>query len=207
MAILAHTVRPSLCLSCLQRVLSNDYAPFTGLSYIQIRGKKKMPKKRTTINVRLLQDVKGYGPRGKAHPLARNAGTHPTLTGTIVPVSRGLFRNSWLPHRRAEYLSTAQGVNGSKVAAVRDTLFGREEEEEQDRIVTGTNIQSQAAPRVKPTTSVISVRLSNANWEAPLMSLCSLNVQQSSLTSFYLPHYPSSALLSLLKPHPTLMPP
>ena len=49
-------------------------------------------------------------------------------TGSIVPVVRGLFRNTWLPGGKAEYLPSTYGVSGSKAEAERDHLFGREEE-------------------------------------------------------------------------------
>ena len=48
-----------------------------------------------------------------------------------MPVAPGLFRNDWLPRRRAEYLSPLQGVYGSKADAVRDTTFRKRTEEDE----------------------------------------------------------------------------
>ncbi|KAL9125733.1 MAG: hypothetical protein Q9217_005104 [Psora testacea] len=78
-----------------------------------MRGKKKSAKKPNTINVKLLKDIKGYGRKG-----------------SIVPVAPGLFRNTWLPRRRAEYLSTLQIAKPGEVVAERDFTFGLEEKEE-----------------------------------------------------------------------------
>ena len=60
-------------------------------SHPQTRGKKKQARKPDLLVVRLLQDVTSYGRRG-----------------AIIPAPVGLMRNTWYPHRLAEYVTPAE---------------------------------------------------------------------------------------------------
>ena len=44
-----------------------------------------------------------------------------------------MFRNTWLPRRRADYISTLPVGKRSEVAAERDFNFGLEEKEEKEK--------------------------------------------------------------------------
>ena len=53
------------CVYCLrQNVWSENAKPFTQFGQ-QIRGKKKVAKAPSTIKVKLLEDIKGYGRNGE----------------------------------------------------------------------------------------------------------------------------------------------
>ncbi|KAF8531060.1 hypothetical protein BDD12DRAFT_45015 [Trichophaea hybrida] len=69
------------CRSCTQRLASGATQ--------QIRHKSKMAKS-STISVRLLQDVPKLGRKG-----------------SIVPVTRGMMRNTMYPFKKAEYMTAA----------------------------------------------------------------------------------------------------
>jgi hypothetical protein len=65
------------------------------------------------IAVRLLKDVKGFGRRGNLTPLIEQLSEFIGLIqdpnpGSIVPIPRGMFRNQWLPARKAEYIPQTQ---------------------------------------------------------------------------------------------------
>ena len=57
-----------LCSSCMRRAFLGDVSLPRPLAQYQVRGKKKLAK-RTTINVKLLADVRGYGPKGEYEAL------------------------------------------------------------------------------------------------------------------------------------------
>ncbi|KAL9635062.1 MAG: hypothetical protein Q9164_003707 [Protoblastenia rupestris] len=105
------SARP-MCLLCMGQAIRDDLAQTSRLSYTQLRGKKKAARKPTTINVKLLKDIKGYGRKG-----------------SIVPVAPGLFRNTWFPRGRAEYISTLQVAKPKEIIAERDFTFGLEQDD------------------------------------------------------------------------------
>ena len=64
MAGLSISARNPLCLSCIRQLVADDISKSWVPFYRQVRGKKKTAKRITTINVRLLEDIRGYGKRG-----------------------------------------------------------------------------------------------------------------------------------------------
>ncbi|KAL8867161.1 MAG: hypothetical protein Q9174_005836 [Haloplaca sp. 1 TL-2023] len=88
----------------------------------QIRGKKKSTKGPHTVNVRLLEDIEGYGRKG-----------------TIIPIAPGRMRNMYYPQRKAEYVTQAQirTMNQKDLVIERDFAFGLrkpKEESEQEEV-------------------------------------------------------------------------
>lgn len=66
MAALAFA-RSTLCSSCIHRMVGDDISHLWFPFYRQLRGKKKSAKRPTTINVKLLEDIIGFGRKGNAH--------------------------------------------------------------------------------------------------------------------------------------------
>ncbi|KAL8825636.1 MAG: hypothetical protein Q9170_007717 [Blastenia crenularia] len=119
------TVTPQ-CLGHLRRLAGlRSSAPNLPL-HSQIRGKKKSSKQPHTINVRLLEDIRGYGRKG-----------------SIIPIAPGRMRNIYYPQRKAEYVTAAQlrTTNQKDILLERDFNFGVERAkgnaapEEEDKVV------------------------------------------------------------------------
>ncbi|MCJ1281686.1 hypothetical protein MMC26_001008 [Xylographa opegraphella] len=100
------------CFACIRQVLGNDLSLPLSPFRTQVRGKKKL-RLPTTINVKLLRDVRGYGRKG-----------------SIVPVAPGRMRNIWYPSKRAEYMTDAQLKAIPDVVIERDFTFGMEQSTE-----------------------------------------------------------------------------
>lgn len=66
MAGLLSSARNPLCLACIRRLAGDDLSQSWFPFYRQLRGKKKIAKRTTTIKVKLLEDIKGYGKKGNA---------------------------------------------------------------------------------------------------------------------------------------------
>ena len=64
MAIIAPSSGITLCLNRLRRTIGDDLSRSLFSFRGQLRGKKKLAKKTTTIKVRLLKDVPGFGRKG-----------------------------------------------------------------------------------------------------------------------------------------------
>lgn len=132
--------------SCFRPVFEVDrYQPVISPFRTQVRGKKKV-KAPTTLNVKLLKDIKGYGRKGKHTSLhyeervlilARN-------TGSIVPVAPGRMRNIWFPNKRAEYMTQAQ----LKSLNMGDTLFQRDFGFGMERTATDKAVEEARVPDV-----------------------------------------------------------
>ncbi|KAI4231110.1 MAG: hypothetical protein L6R40_007849 [Gallowayella cf. fulva] len=75
----------------------------------QTRGKKKHAKGPHVVNVRLLEDIRGYGRKG-----------------SIIPIAPGRMRNIYYPQHKAEYVTEAQlwTTNRKDILAERDFAFG-----------------------------------------------------------------------------------
>ncbi|KAI4167865.1 MAG: hypothetical protein LQ343_006879 [Gyalolechia ehrenbergii] len=107
------------CLGYLRRLAgiptSSKTSPFHG----QIRGKKKTARQPHIINVRLLEDIRGYGRKG-----------------SIIPVAPGRMRNIYYPQRKAEYVTAAQmrTISPTDILAERDFNFGNEQVEEDTKL-------------------------------------------------------------------------
>ncbi|MCJ1431431.1 hypothetical protein MMC27_000784 [Xylographa pallens] len=112
MSLLARNSRVPQCFACIRQVLGNDLSLPLSPFRTQVRGKKKI-RLPTTINVKLLRDVRGYGRRG-----------------SIVPVAPGRMRNIWYPSKRAEYMTDAQLKTMPDVVIERDFTFGMEQSTE-----------------------------------------------------------------------------
>lgn len=67
MAALSTYARSTLCSSCIRRIASDDISQLWFPFHRQLRGKKKSAKRPTTINVKLLEDIEGFGRKGNAH--------------------------------------------------------------------------------------------------------------------------------------------
>ncbi|KAL8679475.1 MAG: hypothetical protein Q9186_004251 [Xanthomendoza sp. 1 TL-2023] len=109
MASLLKPVVSPQCLSCLRRLAGIQSAKPTSVFHQQIRGKKKNAKGPHIVNVRLLEDVRGYGRKG-----------------SIIPIAPGRMRNIYYPQRKAEYVTTAQmrTTNQKDILVERDYSFG-----------------------------------------------------------------------------------
>ena len=130
------TISPQ-CLGIL-RQLAGIRTPKPSLSsHGQIRGKKKSAKQPHTINVQLLEDIRGYGRKGKNSLFGSNSCSHvPMLIhvsfpGSIIPIAPGRMRNFYFPQRKAAYVTTAQmrTVNQKDILPERDFNFGIERPE------------------------------------------------------------------------------
>ena len=66
MAGLLSSARNPLCLVCIRRLAGDDLSKSWFPFYRQLRGKKKIARRTTTIKVKLLEDIKGYGKKGDA---------------------------------------------------------------------------------------------------------------------------------------------
>ena len=64
MTALSTSARSTLCSSCIQRISGGDISQLWFPFHRQLRGKKKSTKLPTTINVKLLDDIKGFGRKG-----------------------------------------------------------------------------------------------------------------------------------------------
>ena len=64
MSLLARNSRAPQCFACIRQVLGSDLSLPLSPFRTQVRGKKKI-RLPTTINVKLLRDVRGYGRRGQ----------------------------------------------------------------------------------------------------------------------------------------------
>ncbi|CAF9942233.1 hypothetical protein IMSHALPRED_003427 [Imshaugia aleurites] len=115
MATLSISARSSLCASCIRRISWDDISQLWFPFHRQLRGKKKSAKRPTTINVKLLEDIVGFGRKG-----------------SICPVEPGRMRNTWYPRQKAEYMttSTIQGLKPQNLVAERDFTFGMKPKEE-----------------------------------------------------------------------------
>ncbi|KAL9028076.1 MAG: hypothetical protein Q9196_003494 [Gyalolechia fulgens] len=101
----------------------------------QIRGKKKTAKHPRTIHVRLLEDIRRYGRKGRNPSFHRAPPLVPQLTssplGSIIPIAPGRMRNTYFPQRKAEYVTAAQmrTIDRKDLLAERDFSFGTEQTE------------------------------------------------------------------------------
>ena len=64
MASLVSSMRAPQCMACVRRVQASVGESWLGSAQQQIRGKKKGAKTPSTVTVKLLRDVKGYGQSG-----------------------------------------------------------------------------------------------------------------------------------------------
>ncbi|KAI4118536.1 MAG: hypothetical protein LQ345_001421 [Seirophora villosa] len=100
------------CLSHLRRLVRTPSLLPSSPFHQQIRGKKKSTKGPHPVNVRLLEDIRGYGRKG-----------------SIIPIAPGRMRNIYFPQRKAEYVTAAQirAMGGPKELNIeRDFGFGIE---------------------------------------------------------------------------------
>lgn len=67
MAALSISARSTLCPSCIRRIAGDDISQLWFPFQRQLRGKKKSAKPPTTINVKLLEDITGFGRKGNGH--------------------------------------------------------------------------------------------------------------------------------------------
>ncbi|KAL8765977.1 MAG: hypothetical protein Q9209_007124 [Squamulea sp. 1 TL-2023] len=102
------TISPQ-CLSYLRRLAGIHPVKLNPTFHQQIRGKKKNAKGPHVVNVRLLEDIRGYGRKG-----------------SIIPIAPGRMRNIYYPQRKAEYVTEAQmrTSNQKDLLAERDFSFG-----------------------------------------------------------------------------------
>ncbi|KAI4270411.1 MAG: hypothetical protein L6R38_007128 [Xanthoria sp. 2 TBL-2021] len=109
MASLAKPAISSQCLGYLRRLAGIHSARLSPSFHQQVRGKKKNAKGPHVVNVRLLEDIQGYGRKG-----------------SIIPIAPGRMRNIYYPQRKAEYVTEAQmrTTNQKDLLAERDFSFG-----------------------------------------------------------------------------------
>lgn len=60
--------RVPFCLQCLRVIALPDVPRLAAPFQQQVRGKKKVAKAPSTIKVKLLEDIKGYGRSGEPEP-------------------------------------------------------------------------------------------------------------------------------------------
>ncbi|KAL8861995.1 MAG: hypothetical protein Q9178_001450 [Gyalolechia marmorata] len=109
MASLPNYAISSQCLGYLRRLAGIHAAKPNPGFHQQIRGKKKNAKGPHIVNVRLLEDIRGYGRKG-----------------SIIPIAPGRMRNIYYPQRKAEYVTAAQmrTTNQKDILTERDFSFG-----------------------------------------------------------------------------------
>ncbi|KAL8649665.1 MAG: hypothetical protein Q9210_004270 [Variospora velana] len=113
--IMASLTKPTpspQCLSHLRSLIRFPSSLPSSFSHQQIRGKKRSTKGPHPVNVRLLEDIRGYGRKG-----------------SIIPIAPGRMRNIYFPQRKAEYVTSAQirSMGGQKDMVIeRDFGFGIE---------------------------------------------------------------------------------
>lgn len=132
MAALSIPIRSTLCSSCIRRMVGYDISQLWFPSHRQLRGKKKSAKRPTTINVKLLEDIIGFGRKGNQHSVCNSQYVLiPVFTGSICPVEPGRMRNTWYPRQKAEYMtaSTLHGLKQQSLVAERDFAFGMKSNE------------------------------------------------------------------------------
>ena len=159
MAGLSLSARNPLCISCIRQLVADDLSKSGSPFYQQVRGKKKTAKRITTINVRLLEDIRGYGKKGSA-PSTRWSGhlINTGLAGSITPVEPGRMRNTWYPQQKAEYVTASriQGLKPQKLEAVRDFTFGMSEPETEPE---SASTQEETVPSTLTATRLLPVPL------------------------------------------------
>ncbi|KAI4195440.1 MAG: hypothetical protein LQ350_007204 [Teloschistes chrysophthalmus] len=106
------TTKPAIspqCLGLLRQLVGIRSVGSKNPFHQQIRGKKKSTKGPHLVNVRLLEDIQGYGRKG-----------------SIIPVAPGRMRNIYYPQSKAEYVTQAQMRSMGQKDAVfeRDFSFG-----------------------------------------------------------------------------------
>ena len=129
MSLLARNSRMPQCFACIRQALGSDLSLPPSPFRTQVRGKKKI-RLPTTINVKLLRDIRGYGRRGQLHSSSKSPIdklTPLSLKGSIVPVAPGRMRNIWYPSKRAQYMTDAQLKAIPDVVIERDFTFGMEQ--------------------------------------------------------------------------------
>ena len=87
------------CILCIRRI-TPPCREFLSSRSGQIRGKKKLAKVPATVKVQLLQNIPGYGRRGKLfflEPIHLSVLVLTYTAGTIVPITPGVMRNIWYP--------------------------------------------------------------------------------------------------------------
>lgn len=111
------------CTSCV-RGITSSFKFAVSLSHEQTRGKKKLAKV-STVNVKLLQNIPGYGRRGETLYNNGQSACANMFKGSIIPATAGLVRNVWFPRRMAEYMPDTKlkelGIDADTVA--RDPTF------------------------------------------------------------------------------------
>lgn len=124
-------------MSCIHRMTGSLRDVFQVPSHRQVRGKKRLAKV-STVKVHLLQNVPGYGRRGKQISLRSywtliDANLQP---GAVIPVTAGMMRNIWYPKKMAEYVTAAklQQLGVKKDALIeRDSTFRSNAERKLDK--------------------------------------------------------------------------
>lgn len=168
--------RSPLCLSCMRRIAGDGLPQLSPPSLTQIRGKKKTAKKITTINVRLLADIKGYGRKGgcQISVLLSPAMLIESCEGSITPVAPGRMRNTWYPRQQAEYISTLQ-AKPRDIIAERDFSFGVQSQARQE-VETAPKAMEQ--PKVVVArTKLLPVRNNRTDANMRLLKIYSLKEQ------------------------------
>ncbi|KAL8667342.1 MAG: hypothetical protein Q9168_007291 [Polycauliona sp. 1 TL-2023] len=109
MSTLAKPAISSQCLGHLRRLAGFQSIKPSPAYHQQVRGKKKNAKGPHVVNVRLLQDIRGYGRKG-----------------SIIPIAPGRMRNIYYPQHKAEYVTDAQmrTTNQKDLLTERDFSFG-----------------------------------------------------------------------------------
>lgn len=116
----------------------------------QVRGKKKVAKA-TTIKVKLLRNVAGFGKKGSIMTQCWSYIQSNVCKGSIVPVPPGTMRNTWFPSKMAEYMTLAKLKELGDVVIERDTTFGGVQERELAR--QRKEAEQEKARRTQETTS------------------------------------------------------
>lgn len=128
------------CLFCLRRIANSDISDLIVPFQRQLRGVKKGKVVRV-LNVRLLEDTQGYGPKGKAcnsycprverAPVEESDGA---ILGAVIPVAPGRMRNIFYPRGVAAYVSEEQlrDLREREVPIERDFAFGKQTPEADD---------------------------------------------------------------------------
>ncbi len=139
------------CLAHLRRLISPSSTPFSPFRQVPVRGRKHSAKGPHTVNIRLLEDIRGYGRKGTYEPTCSPTipiprDSHPISPpiplcclkinllmnaelGSIIPVAPGRMRNIYYPQRKAIYVTDGQlrDLNQKDLVVERDFNFGVEQ--------------------------------------------------------------------------------
>lgn len=151
------------CLFCFKRITNFDISFHILPFHRQLRGKKKLGKAAAgMVNVQLLEDVPGYGPKGWTARWCRVVpGETLMIPGSVVPIAPGRMRNIFYPRKTAAYVTQEllRDLKKREVVMERDFTFGMKNSEDEGSSDNQDAIDMPDRPRsVNIQINLLSVR-------------------------------------------------